>query len=174
MPEPRASAVQGRYYTDRRALCRAAARFLAEGLRTTDLAVIIARPQHAPIIVETLEAESFAVEALQRDGFVKIVDPRETLDRFMKNGTPDEAAFGRVMTRLIEDLRRASGRRGAQVRIYSEMIDILWQDGRGSDAVRLETWWNRLSATEDFRLLFAYSLGHFYYDPAPATDDRGS
>jgi hypothetical protein len=76
------------------------------------------------------------------------------------------------MTRLIEDLRRASGRRGAQVRIYSEMIDILWQEGRGSDAVRLETWWNRLSATEDFRLLFAYSLGHFYYNPAPATDDR--
>jgi hypothetical protein len=133
--------------------------------------VIIARAEHASVIVETLQAESIDVDALKRGDVLKIVEPRETLSRFMVNGTPDEAAFGRAIRRLIDDLRRGNDRRGPRVRIYSEMIDILWQEGRGSEAIRLETWWNRLSATEEFKLLFAYSLGHFYYDASPAAGD---
>ena len=42
------------------------------------------------------------------------------------------------------------------------MVDLLWKDGLEDAAIRLETLWNQLANTEDFKLLCGYAMGNFY------------
>jgi hypothetical protein len=42
------------------------------------------------------------------------------------------------------------------------MVDLLWKDGLEAAAIRLETLWNELANTHDFKLLCGYSMGNFY------------
>jgi hypothetical protein len=44
------------------------------------------------------------------------------------------------------------------------MVDVLWQNGEGDAAIRLEVLWNELARTKAFSLLCGYSVGHFYKD----------
>ena len=48
------------------------------------------------------------------------------------------------------------------MRAYGEMVDVLWQDGLTSAALRLETLWNELTRTQDFSLLCGYAMRIFY------------
>ena len=42
------------------------------------------------------------------------------------------------------------------------MVNLLWKDGLEAAAIRLETLWNELANTHDFKLLCGYSMGNFY------------
>jgi hypothetical protein len=44
------------------------------------------------------------------------------------------------------------------------MVNLLWQDGLTSAAIRLERLWNELAKMHDFKLLCGYSMGNFYKD----------
>ena len=48
------------------------------------------------------------------------------------------------------------------VRAFGEMVNLLWKDGMTSAAIRLETLWNELARSYDFKLLCGYSMGNFY------------
>jgi hypothetical protein len=49
------------------------------------------------------------------------------------------------------------------------MVDVLWRKGQTAAAIRLETLWNDLSRTHEFKLLCGYAMGNFY--KGSATDD---
>ena len=55
-----------------------------------------------------------------------------------------------------------SGPEHRTIRVYGEMVDLLWKDGLEAAAIRLETLWNQLADTHDFNLLCGYSMGNFY------------
>jgi hypothetical protein len=42
------------------------------------------------------------------------------------------------------------------------MVDLLWKDGLEAAAIRVETLWNQLANSHDFKLLCGYSMGNFY------------
>jgi hypothetical protein len=44
------------------------------------------------------------------------------------------------------------------------MVNVLWKDGMTAAAIRLETMWNELAKSHDFKLLCGYSMGNFYQD----------
>ena len=53
-----------------------------------------------------------------------------------------------------------------------EMVDILWQQGNESGAIRLEILWNQLASTYDFALLCGYAVGHFYKETRDSRFDE--
>ena len=53
---------------------------------------------------------------------------------------------------------------GCPIRIYGQMVDILWQEGKRDLAIRLEVLWNQLANTQRFSLLCGYAIGPFYKD----------
>jgi PAS domain S-box-containing protein len=61
---------------------------------------------------------------------------------------------------VLETCRAA--RAGARVRVFGEMVDLLWRAGNHVAAVRLEELWNELARLQCFMLLCAYSMGNFY------------
>ena len=54
-------------------------------------------------------------------------------------------------------LEKAAGSRKRLVRIYGEMVDVLWSSGREDAALSLETLWHQLIARRKCALLCGYS-----------------
>jgi superfamily I DNA/RNA helicase len=148
------------FYNDPDALCRIVGGFVGEGLEQGALALLIATPDHAARIDSCLRARGIDIDELKRHGSLVTADARETLQLFMADGMPNSGAFRRVMGSALTQLRR--GREQATIRAYGEMVDLLWKDGLEAAAIRLETLWNQLAASHDFKLLCGYSMGNFY------------
>jgi KaiC/GvpD/RAD55 family RecA-like ATPase len=131
------------------------ARFVADGLTRGQRVVIIATADHRDALDEVLL--NYGVDAVQTrvTGRYLTFDARETLARFMVNGSPDERRFLSAVGALID----AAAADGCAVRAFGEMVALLWGDGNIAAAMELESLWNQLAATRQFTLLCAYPLG---------------
>ena len=160
-PRTRAGHFHGvQFYKDADALCRIVGGFVGDSLQQGALALLIATPDHAARIDSCLRTRGIDVDDMKRHGRLVTLDARETLQLFMMDGMPNPGMFTRAMGSALTCLRR--GREHCTVRAYGEMVDLLWQSGLEAAAIRLETLWNQLAATHDFKLLCGYSMGNFY------------
>ena len=144
-----------RFYYDANGLCEIVTDFVAEGLNAGQPAVVVAAPAHSARIETLLRARGFDVAGLKRSGDLFIKDAAATLASVVLNRMPDEGRFRRVLGPMIES---AAGSSRRTVRVYGEMVDILWKAGSTDAARHLETLWNGLSSTHVFVLLCAYAL----------------
>jgi len=153
-----------RFYQDRASLARLAAGFIGEGFIASMPAIVLATPAHADAILAELRSRTFDVERLLATGELIVLDADAMLLRLMVDGTPNSRLFQQVMIPVIE--KACNGRRDRVVRLYGEMVDVLWKAGETVAATRLETLWNQLAQTHAFSLLCGYSMGNFYKDAA--------
>ncbi len=71
---------------------------------------------------------------------------------FMVADWPDPAGFWQAISPLL----RQSAQAGQPVRIFGEMVSLLWGDGLIDAAIELEALWNELGVQYPFSLLCAY------------------
>jgi hypothetical protein len=157
-----------RFYEDDDSLCRIVAEFLGEGFLAKEPAIVLATSAHRRLIVACLTERGLDVERLQAKGDLFLLDAEDTLSKFMTDDSVDEPLFEAVMHDVIE--RACGGRTGRTVRLYGEMVDVLWKRGQNVAAIKLEMLWNRLAGTHDFSLLCGYSMGHFYKNVSAVED----
>lgn len=148
------------FYKDAESLASTVARFLTEGFKVGEPAIIIATPLHSAAIIDELSACGLNGQDLLRTGELQVFDARKLLAAFMIKGTPDPLLFKSNIGELIE--RLCDGRTPSPVRAYGEMVDLLWQEGNADGAIRLELLWNHLASAYDFSMLCGYAVGHFY------------
>jgi hypothetical protein len=153
-----------RFYEDDSSLCRIVAEFIHGGLTADQPAVVIATPAHEAGLLKRLAELNVDTSALRGSGQLMLLDAGETMARFMVDGMPSQERFQTAMIAVLEKACR--GRVGCTVRAYGEMVDLLWQAGMHSAAIRLEMLWNQLANTHQFSLLCGYSMGSFYKDAA--------
>jgi hypothetical protein len=150
------------FYQDDASLVTVVAKFLAEGLRQSQPGVVVATPEHRSAIEDALLELGLDVGRLKRFGDIVLLDARETLDTILADGLPHPQLFNHVAGSMLGELARMHPNR--PIRAYGEMVDVLWQDGMSTAAIRLETLWNGLAKSHDFKLLCGYSMGNFYKD----------
>src|SRR5262249_20760656 len=73
------------------------------------------------------------------------------------NGWPDEGRFAAVVGDLVT---RIAGRR-LRIRVFGEMVALLWERGQREAAIHLEKLWNALGQQHRFALLCAYPMAGF-------------
>ena len=151
-----------RFYEDDSSLCRIVSKFTSEGLAANQPALVIATAAHIEDITDNLRDAAIDVEALKLKGDLLLVDAREMLNTFMIDGQPDGDLFKAAASAAIK--RVCGDGKERTIRAYGEMVDLLWKDGMGTAAIKLEMLWNRLANTRDFSLLCGYSMGSFYKD----------
>jgi len=161
-PAGRYHAVQ--FYQDSESLVAIVARFLADGIKQQQPAVIIATPEHCAAIEGALETHGFDVRKMKRLGDLFTLDARATLDLLLADGMPEPRLVKHVVGAMFEEIARIHPNR--PTRAYGEMVNVLWKDGLTAAAIRLETLWNELAKSHDFKLLCGYSMGNFYKDAA--------
>lgn len=125
--------------------------FATEGLQRGETVIVVATPDHRSEVKARLMAGNLIGLAAPRDDAYITLDAATTLSLFMVDHWPDERLFLEVMAQVI-----GSASRGAPVRIYGEMVAVLWEQGAHRAAIRLEHLWNQLADRRQFALLCGY------------------
>jgi len=151
-----------RFYENDKSLAQIVAQFLSDGLAEANPGIVVATPAHRAAILKELAAKSFDVVRLQRSQDLILLDAQQMLSIFMTNGKPQAEAFKQSMCEVVKKARL--GRPDCTVRIYGEMVDVLWKSDQQKAAIHLEMLWNELANTQAFSLLCGYAMGNFYKD----------
>ncbi|MDQ2854864.1 MAG: ATP-binding protein [Acidobacteriota bacterium] len=131
--------------------------FVRLGLSAGDAVVIVATKSHREELEKLLTAEGVDVfEAIALGSYVSL-DAADTLAQFLADGIPDERRFAKT----IGDLITKAAQGGRPVRVFGEMVALLWSEEKCEEAIRLEEMWNTLGKTHPFVLYCAYPLNVF-------------
>jgi signal transduction histidine kinase/ActR/RegA family two-component response regulator len=131
--------------------------FAGAGLRAGEAVIVIATKEHRDGLDELLKQDGLDVFTARASGQYVSLDASETLSKFMVDGQPAPALCAEVIGRIIE--RVAAGR--PRVRIFGEMVALLWAGGNCDGAIRLEEIWNELGKIHPFSLFCAYTMNGF-------------
>lgn len=142
------------FYRDDTAFAAAVGPFLAGGFAGDETVVVVATAVHQAQLDRVLAGLGHDVADLRSTGRYVSFDARQMLARFMIGGRPDperfERALGSVVVALAGDPR--------PLRIFGEMVGVLWAEGNVTGAVQLEDIWNDLRHRAPFQLHCGYDI----------------
>ena len=142
------------FYESDELLAESVRDYVEPALREDDAVVVVATTPHRALFEAALTAAGIDVpEARRADRYIDL-DTEETLSLFMVDGAPDPIRFEIAFTRV---LARATGADRA-VRVYGEMVAVLWHRGNITGAVALEDLWAELGRSQRFSLFCSYPL----------------
>ena len=139
-----------------KSLAETVAAFLLAGFNRGEPLLVVATPEHRELLLRKLEEAGLNVRDAMISSRLTVLDAAQTLDKFMRQDTPNAAAFDEVVGTLVG--RISNGRR---VCIYGEMVDVLAARGNYKAAHQLEELWNDLGRRESYTLFCGYASGHF-------------
>jgi anti-sigma regulatory factor (Ser/Thr protein kinase) len=126
--------------------------FLLEGMQGGEVAVVVATDSHRRTLAAHLVEAGVDPQLAAASGQLLLLDAHTTLARFTVDGRIDPGRFEEVAGELLDDVA-ADGR---PVRVFGEMVALLWDAGDVAGAIELEDCWNRLAEGWPFSLLCAY------------------
>jgi hypothetical protein len=133
--------------------------YLHSAIRAGGTAVVVATPGRRSQVNAWLTCTGLDLAGAQADGSYVQLDASHTMSRFIINGRPDAAAFWETMSPALA----AASRRHGPVRVFGEMVAVLWDAGLADSAIELEALWNEIVRQYRVALLCAY--------PAAAVSD---
>ena len=112
----------------------------------------VATPAHADSFVRHLVEAGVDVGAARDAGRFIALDAATTLGSLLVDHRPDPQLFNAVIGGLIRDAAKG----GRRVRVFGEMVALLWEAGQVTAAMELESLWNGLGLRTPFSLFCAY------------------
>ncbi|GAA2155646.1 hypothetical protein GCM10009844_43020 [Nocardioides koreensis] len=128
------------------------ASFVAAGFGAGEPVLVVATAEHRPLLDAALVELGFDPQGLRSRGRFVTLDAEETLAELMVEGMPDASAFRATVGGLLDDVQGVD----ARVRVFGEMVAVLWDEGNIAAALALEGFWNELARQRSFALLCAY------------------
>lgn len=139
-------------YDQEFSLIDAVTTFFITGIRRGDGAIAIADQAHLAAFEEALRGSGVHLDALRSGGRYVEVDGEALLDQVLVGDTVDVSTFSSVVGDLIDDVALSTG----AVRIFGEMVAMMWAGGNVAGAIALEEAWNELAMRHPFQLFCAY------------------
>jgi hypothetical protein len=143
------------FYRDDSELAASAGEPLLTALTSGGTAIVIATPAHRELVGQWLTAAGADLPAAMAAGRYLARDARETMASFMIGGWPSPASFWQALNPLIH---RAAAT-APPVRVFGEMVALLWESTQLGAALELEALWNELASHYPFGLVCGYSAG---------------
>lgn len=132
--------------------------FIGAGLGSGAACIVIATPPHRQGLSQRLQANGLDLLSAHVRGKYVAVDAAETLAQCLRGGSLDHELFARTVGSLIKQVEKGQKR----IRIFGEMVALLWQQDNPETALLLETFWNELHSTaHPFSLFCAYPMSLF-------------
>ena len=140
------------FYRQDAELFNAVGTYLADGIRDRDVSVVVATEPHLRGFENALVTAGVDPVAARADGLLVSVDADATLAGVVRSGRLDRAAFASTMETVMH--RAVDSRR--PVRMFGEMVSLLWNAGDVIGAIELETLCNQLRREMRLSMLCAY------------------
>ena len=124
------------------------------GLATGEAVIIVGTSSHLERLQQLLAMGGVDVATTINSGQLTLLDASETLEKFLVGSIPDSAQFEQTVGPIISE--KAS--KFPRVRIFGEMVALLWRDGNYAGAITLEGFWNHLQQKYSFSLFCGYPI----------------
>jgi len=134
--------------------------FVSDGFNVGDCVLLIATKGHRNALDACLRVKGFELEALIAMGLYIPLDAEEILSRFMVEDWPNEELF----METIAELLALAYKTHRPLRVFGEMVALLWAQGHGGATVQLEYYWKQVREREEFCLFCAYPKAGFTDD----------
>jgi hypothetical protein len=116
--------------------------YLAGGIAAGDSVVVVATHPHRLAFEAELRAAGVDAGAAGASGRLLMLDSADRLQGFLAGGRLDHDHFEAAVGGLVRQVASA----GRLVRIYAEMVALLWDGGQVTLALELEELWNDLGS----------------------------
>lgn len=140
------------FYRDEQKLTEWVTRYLLPAIEDGGVAIVVATPEHRRSFARYLADVGVDAAAASARGAYLALDASETMRGFMVADRPDPAGFWQAISPLLRQAAKA----GRPVRVFGEMVSLLWDVGLIDAAIEVEAMWNELAAHYPFSLLCAY------------------
>ncbi|HEY0713095.1 MAG TPA: MEDS domain-containing protein [Polyangia bacterium] len=148
------------FYDSTELLVSSISSFVATGLSLGEGVVIAATRAHRLAVGSALARRGVGLDEAEKAGRCVLLDAEEAADRLLINESPDWERFQALVAPAIASA--SGGEEARPVRVYGEIVDLLWNRGKRAAALKLEGFWNRLADRCAFSLLCAYSMAGLY------------
>ena len=132
--------------------------FAASGLDEGGAVVVIATKAHRDAIGEQLTARGIDLSAALEQGKLVALDAAELASELVVGGALDPGRFFACIESILA--RAAAG--GRRLRVYGEMVAVLWAEGHGDATILSEALWNQVVESRSLDLLCGYPLERFH------------
>ncbi len=140
------------FYRDEQELTGRVTRYLLPAIQADGVAIVVATPDHRRSFERYLAGADVDVAAASARGAYRALDASETMRGFMVADRPDPAGFWQAISPMLRQAAEA----GRPVRVFGEMVSLLWDASLIDAAIEVEAMWNELGAQYPFSLLCAY------------------
>ena len=140
------------FYQDQEDLAERVSMHLLEAVLDDAVVIVVATPDHHQSFEGRLAEAGIDVAAARARGSYLALDANETKRGFMVGDRPDPASFWHAISPLL----RQAATSGRPIRVFGEMVSLLWDDGLVNAAIEVEVMWNELASQYPFSLLCAY------------------
>lgn len=141
-------------YQDESDLGDALARFAASGLAVGEGVVVIGSTARWQALTERLRGAGVDTHNAVLRGQLRLFGAKVILASCMSHGVPDRLAFNEAIGGILGLVRM----RYPSLRVFGELTDVLWADGKREAAEGIERFWNALAQSQSFSLLCACPL----------------
>jgi hypothetical protein len=140
------------FYRDERELTERVGEYLLSVIQGGGVAIVVATPDHHRSFERYLADAGVDVAAACARGAYLALDASETMRGFMVADRPDPAGFWQTISPMLRQAAKAE----RPVRVFGEMVALLWDAGLIDAAIEVEAMWNELGGQYPFSLLCAY------------------
>lgn len=126
--------------------------YIAGGARAQGTLILLATEAHLQALRHVAASEGC------RGAKLVFLDAREMLADIMVGGLPEERRFLERVGGMIDGASRQG-----PVRVFGEMVAVLWTTGQPRAALCLEAFWNRLVERQACSLLCVYPIKPFVH-----------
>jgi hypothetical protein len=131
--------------------------FSLDGLRNDETVIVFATAEHREAFEAGFAAAGHDVAESRRLGRYVDLDAVQTLAMLVEDGQLDVPLYHRAVGEMLDGATRG----GRKVRVYGEMVALLWEQGHIGTALELEERWNRIAARTPFPVLCSYPMRSF-------------
>lgn len=145
------------FYESDAFLAKSLSEFVGAGLMMGEAVIVLATSQHRESLEAHLRRDGLQVAVARERGQYIAMDAANILPRLIVDGQPDPLRF----STLIGDIIARAAEEWGRVRIFGELVALLWAAGNRAAAIHLEDLWNELAHIYSFSLFCAYPMRDF-------------
>lgn len=131
--------------------------YLSPALRQGDAVLVVATPDHRQALEAAVAGLGVDLGTARAESRYLAVDAREALSWFMTERGADPSLFTAAVHGLMAQLTRS----GRPVRVYGELVAVLWLEGNVVAAIAVEELWNDLARRHPVSVLCTYPTSAF-------------
>lgn len=145
------------FYESEAFLIDSIASFVSSGFDSGDIVLVLATAPHLNALRARLLEKQTPIDLFENVGFFVQLDAEKVRADLTVDGVLSSERFNQFFGSLLSQARDTQ----RPIRVFGELVAVLWAQGKYATAIQVEKLWNGLKTQQPFSLFCAYPLQGF-------------